>query len=103
MIEHSTMHEYDKKSLFEKLLTTNINEVDATKFEIEKYKIDKMVESGLIKEQSQETISRNKLIEYGYKLLKDNRFWYFLAFITIMFNSHNFWNYMVLKLNKLHP
>lgn len=74
---------------------SNIKQNDVT---VEKYRIDRMIESGLIAEQNQETVSKNKMIDYAYELLKDNRFWYILVFTALMFNSYNFWTYLTLQL-----
>ena len=64
--------------------------------DVEKYKIDKMIEQGLITEQSQELVSKNKMIDYVFELTKDARFWYVFIFITVMFNSYNYWKYQTL-------
>ena len=72
----------------------------SAQIEVEKYKIDKMIENGLMTERDQETISRNKIIDYAFEIVKNNRFWYFLMFIAFMFNSNNFWKYLTLKLGK---
>ena len=60
----------------------------------EKYKIDKMIENGLIGERSESFINKQQIIDYSYNLLKDNRFWIILAFILALFNSSRFWDYM---------
>lgn len=65
---------------------------------VEKYKIDKMIESGLIKEQSAETISKNKIMDYTYELLKGGKPYFILFFLLMLYNSSRYWAYLFAQL-----
>jgi len=95
--ESYRLNEPERKALIASIIEAPVlPKVDSdTALEVEKYRIDKLIENGLIKEQSQETISRNKIYDNFFEIIKDAKFWYFLMFIAFMFNSNNFWKYML--------
>lgn len=97
-IENSSLNEYEKRKLIEKSIENQIpSTVDATQLEIEKYKIDKLVENNLLEAKPNTEFRTEKLIEYGYNILKDARFYYtllaVLIFVSVIYNSSQYWKY----------
>lgn len=96
-LEHSSLvPDYRKSDIVDSIVKST------ALTEAEKYKIDKMIENGLIKEQSQETISRNKMLDYGFELAKNGKLALLIvatfAFITTIYNSGHYWKYHTTKL-----
>lgn len=82
----------------ERLVTALVNKPNKeVQVEIEKYRIDRMIEEGLIKQKRPIDIRWEKILDDGIEIIKGAKFYYILAmiltFTTVIFNSANYWKY----------
>lgn len=89
IIKTSDMNEYRKESMIQSI-TENI----FPKINIEKYKIDKMIENNLIKESDNKEKLKQKIIETVLDKKFQMAYIATLFFILSLVNSINFWNWM---------
>ena len=95
LVESTSIYTSDKNEIIKAIIRPK----DETKFEIEKYKIDKMIENGLIKEDTFDKHVKkdiiNKATDTISTILTSGRFYLvvisILSFTLLLFNSHNYW------------
>jgi hypothetical protein len=107
VIEGSSLLSSDKRALVAKVLSGEMGAAsDEAKVQIEQYRIDKMIEAGLVKEKTFTEARKDKIIDDVMVILKDARFYYvlisILIFTSVMFNSGHFWEYQTRKLDYNH-
>lgn len=100
ILNDPNMDKWNKEGLVKAVLASPESHAPVINLEVEKYRIDKMIESGLIKEQNFKgerwfqlvlsTLAEKKLLWF-YALM--------LSFIFLMFNSGNFWKYTIKELD----
>lgn len=95
---NNSMAGYEKTKLITSILNGEIGAQDKeTTLEIEKYRIDKMLEAGLVKDKTFTEVRKDKIIDDVMHVFKSAKFYYvlisILTFTTIIFNSSNYWKY----------
>jgi hypothetical protein len=95
ILETSAINEYNKRDLIKAI--AEAPEAIAPSIEVEKYRIDKMLEAGLLKAKT----ARELTIEKVVTTLLDKKFAMVyiatLSFLLMLFNSSNFWKWMMNK------
>ena len=95
--ESTKLMSYEKKELLDKILSTP-DSVDM--LELEKYKFDKMIAAGMIKEVTESSYTKERWFQLLLGTLSDKKFMYLYAmtlwFIFMMFNSGKFWGFRFL-------
>jgi hypothetical protein len=93
IVESKSIDDYRKKDFID--IISKMPMEAQPSFEIEKYKIDKMLEAGLIKESN---ISQRERMTIVNSLLDKKVQWAYIAtlsFLLMLFNSKNFWSWMM--------
>jgi hypothetical protein len=98
------LDQWDKKNLISKIVERKDDVLNVTTLEVEKYKIDKMIEAGLIKQPTFDQQEKRNLLNRIIDTFQNSKARYMyiatLVFIVTLFNSSNFWKYMMEKLNE---
>lgn len=98
LIKYSNMDEWDKRQLIKALAKPPTYHAPAVNVEVEKYKIDQMLKAGLIQEQSEMRQHRNFVVQSLMSKKFAPVYISTLCFLLMLFNSKNFWAWMMAKM-----
>lgn len=82
-----------------------IKQSDNSRHEVEKYKIDRMIEAGLLQDKTFDEHLKRDVIKDLVSVITNTKFHIILAmvlsFTLLLFNSSNFWKIRMIQENKV--